>query len=276
MAVYNRSATVAYDVQNISILSVESLGPATPVAIPGSDFKLYVDIVMGQPGPALNITANQTGLSAAQSSFGYGIGYLLRAYLSDYETYLDGGVSVLRGFLSVPFQFSTAAQQAVPLNDMPSENLVTASLSNWSYRAIIDTWTVWVFGALSLILTLWCVLALIWITWFGPPMPHQSVFPEINITSKSSLQEHNASSAPEVSADMDPHLELTNEKLEDLSSLTRSCGLGNAPSAKVVKSIHGKRLYCGSLPSSRDGERVIVLVTEGGQLTVLNKRQKYL
>ncbi len=67
----SRRATVAYDRQNVSILSVESMSPATQIAVPGLPFKIYTEIIMGQVSPTLNRTQDASGfsLSATQYTF---------------------------------------------------------------------------------------------------------------------------------------------------------------------------------------------------------------
>jgi len=269
---YSRRATVAYDRQNVSIISIETLSPPEEIQVNTADFGVYAQVVMGPIMPVLNFTQDPEayGLSATMFGFGFGAGFQLRLYRSDYRTYLDGGLSLLRSFVAVPFQFSTAIRQYGGIDMMPAENHVTAYLSKAWYRAFIEPWTVWVFGFLSILFTTWCLVALMWISFFAPYTPNLSYFPEINITSKSSLHTHQA-----IGTDIDPHLETANMTLEDLGRLTRSYGLGNGLSRTVIDSIRGKRVFCGSLPGSSQGERIIVLVTEGGRLKMLNKYERY-
>jgi hypothetical protein len=73
---YSRRATVAYDRQNISIIGVENLSPATQIEVPATPFRVYAYIIMGSISQTLNRTSDPSGygLSAAQFSFGYGAG----------------------------------------------------------------------------------------------------------------------------------------------------------------------------------------------------------
>jgi hypothetical protein len=272
VAMFSRKATVAYDAVNISILSVESITAPIPTAVNMSDFKLYCDIVLGPVPTTLNITASEQTYenSCTDFSVGFGLCFLLRLYETDYTAYSDGGLSLLRGFLAVPFQFSTALQQMGNINEFPTENHVTASLSKNSYRALVEPWTVWVFGGLAALVTSWGVGCLIWLTIYGPHSPNTSFFPEIDITSKSGVH-----TIRKTFSDSTQRLEVADETLEDLGKLTRMHGLGNGVSLAVVKAIRGKRVFCGSCPGSQNGEQVIVLVTEQGRVKLLNQHESY-
>lgn len=262
VAMFNRKATVAYDSQNISILSVESITAPEPYRVPIEDFQVYCDIVLAPIPPVLNMTANQTAFEDAGTNFNieFGFGFLLRLYENDFTTYSDGGLSLLRSFLAVPFQFSTSLQQLGNINSLPQANHVTASLSKSSYRAIIENWTVWAFGLAALAFTSWSVGCLVWIHFWGPDSPNTSFFPEIDITSKCSAERK---------------FETADETLDDLGKLTRAYGLGNGVSHSVIKAIEGKRVFCGSYRGAQYGEKNIVLVTERGQVKILAPGQAY-
>jgi hypothetical protein len=268
---YSRQATVAYDYENISILSVESISDPVSVPVNMTAFQIYTDTVLAPVPELLNLSANgSTSFANACTGFdvAYGIGYLLRLYERAYNSYSDGGITLLRGLIAVPFQFSTAMQQTAGSETFPKENHVTASLSKRSYRALIQPWTICVFGLLALLIAIWGIACLAWISFFGPNTPNTSFFPEIDITSKSGT--HSVRSFGN-----GQQFETANETLEDLGKLTRAHGLGNGISRSVVDAIQGKRVYCGSGPRSQGGENVIVLVTEQGQVRLLNKHERY-
>ena len=71
---------------------------------------------------------------------------------------------------------------------------------------------------MSLVLTIWCMLLLLWMGLFGPYSPNSSFFPEIDIASKGT-----ASSPRFAGSD---GREVANKTLEDLARLTRNFGLG--------------------------------------------------
>ncbi|KAM7217471.1 hypothetical protein V8F06_007102 [Rhypophila decipiens] len=275
VSAFSRRATVAYDRANISILSVESVSEPVQVKFDSSYLSLYINLVLNPIDPVLNWTNdNKTySYSAERFAFTYGLSFLLRLYTSNYATFHDGGVYLLRSFIAVPFQFATSMRQYKDggINPMPAENTVTATLSRSSYRAIIDVWTVWAFSWLSFIIIFYFVGFLLWMALCGPHTPNLSAFPEIDITSKSSL--HTGLS---IESDMDPHLEMAEQTLEDLGRLTRSKGMGDGKSFEIAKRIHGRRVYCGSLPGERAGDELIVLLTEeAGRLRCLSKENKY-
>ena len=269
---FDRQATVAYDSQNISILSIESINAPVPTPVNIVDFKLWCDLVLAPVPSTLNMTANETTFEDAGTNFDieFSFAWILRLYESDYTTYSDGGLSLLRSFLAVPFQFSTALQQMGDINRFPKENHVTASLSKSSYRAIVEPWTLWAFGLFAAVMISWAIGFLIWISFFGPASPNTSFFPELDITSKSSIY-----------SDRPPYdrgnqrFEAIDETTEDLGKLTRSNGLGNGMSYSVVKAIHGKRVFCGSSPGAQDGGKIIILVTERDRAGVLNIHERY-
>ncbi|KAK3313249.1 hypothetical protein B0H66DRAFT_538318 [Apodospora peruviana] len=265
VSAFRRRATVAYDRANISILSVESVSDLMPGKVKGSDYWLYANLVMAPIDKTMNWTESNDkySYSAVRFAFQYGLGFLLRFYMSEYSTFKDGGVYLLRSFVSVPFQFATSMRQFGNMNRMPLENS----------RAIIDVWTVWTFAWLAFPLIFYCAGFLFWMGLWGPHTPNLSVFPEINITSKSSVHME-----PDFnySSDMDPHLEMTERTLEDLGRLTRSRGMGDGQFLQTVKNIRGRRVHCGSLPGRREGDELIVLLTEEARrLRCLNKQTIY-
>lgn len=226
MSVFSRRATVAYDRANISILSVERVSDPVPLKIDSTYASLYLDLALNPIDEALNWTQDNAtySYSASRFAFAYGLGYLLRLYTSNYASFQDGGVYLLRSVIAVPFQFATAMRQHGCVNRMPPENTVTVTLSRSSYRAIIDSWTVWTFFWLSFIHIFYCIGFLLWMGLWGPHTPNLSAFPEIDITSKSSLH---AGMGLSISSDVEPHLEMAEQTLEDLGRLTRSQGNGD-------------------------------------------------
>lgn len=257
VSMYSRKATVAYNTQNISILNVESISQPIPYPVPVSVFEQYCDLVLGSVATTLNMSANATEYENAATSFDveYSISFLLRLYESYYTTLQSGGLSLLQSFVAVPFQFSTALQQMGEASATPRDNHVTASLSKSSYRAIIDLWTVCIFGVLASFLTAWGLGCLCWLTFYAPSSPNRSLFPEIDITSKASMQ-------------------FVGQSTDDLARMTRSYGLGNGMSKSVIKAIKGKRVYCGACTGML-GEKVILLVMEQERVRILSQREKY-
>lgn len=272
MSLFSRRATVAYDRNNISIVSVERLSDAIAVKLNKTDALLYMNVIMAPIDPVLDFAADRSTYtySAARANLMIGISFILRLYTSDYSAYRDGGVSLLRSFVAIPFQFATAMRQYGTDNLMPPENRVTVTLSQSQYRAIIDSWTVWAFSWLAFPAIVYCVVFLGWIGISKTSGPNISAFPEIDIASKSSTY-----LGADVSrlADLDPHLEVAEQTLEDLEQLTQRHEMGGGKSMRIVRGIKGRRLYCRLLPGLSDTEGQIchLLVDEGKRLKILNR-----
>jgi len=265
VSLFSRLATVAYDRHNLSILSVERLSEGAPVKINKTDALLYMNVVMAPIDPVLNFTSDNAtyAYSAARANALMGLSFLLRMYTSDYSTYQDGGVYLLRSFIAVPLQFATAMRQYGTVNLMPRENRVTATLSRSQYRAIIDGWTVWVFAWLAFPAVLYCVGFMVWMGWSKTCSPNISAFPELDIISKSGA-----------------HVQIDGVDQpgpEDLEQLTRRHDLGSGESMRIVRAIKTRRVYCGSLPDARfeEGEQIVLLTEKTGTLKALQRRAKY-
>ena len=72
------------------------------------------------------------------------------------------------------------------------------------------------------------------------------------------------------------------DDFEDLGRLFRAHGLGNGMSTDVIRAIRGKRVFCGAARaegSEDDGgggvRNFIMLVTEEGQVRLLNRQEEY-
>lgn len=273
VAMYKRYATTAYDSKNLSILSIESISAPQPATIAPSDFSLFFDIVFSPIAKSLNISneSNDFQIAATSYTFQYGVSWLLRLYQDEFQTYNDGGLRLLRGFLAVPLQFSTEVLQQMGYSDIPSDMKATATLSTTSYRAVIQPWAVWVFGISAVVLNIWSIGCLAWLYFKGPNSPNTSFYPEIDIVSKSC----SCSTQPRdllLDSQRIPHL--PDDGLEDLGKLRRRSCLGNGTSPAVLNTICGKRIYCGAYQSSREGDKMIVLVTEQDRRIVLLKPHK--
>jgi hypothetical protein len=194
----------------------------------------------------------------------FGLTWLLRVYQEEFETYENGGLELLKGFLAVSFQFNTQMWANLNFEGIPDNMKTTATLQKVSYRAMIRPWTVWAFGGLSLLILSWGIGCLVWVCIYGPYSPNTSMFPEIDITSKSGC--HNLPRAFFV----DRRADLSKDNLEDLGKLTRMAGLGNGMSRAVVDAIKQQRIRCGSYQDANHIEQMIVIVT-GANMEKINK-----
>lgn len=246
-----RFATIAYDGYNSSILSIESIGPPHVVPIEPSDFEAYHSLALSRIPQLMNTSDLRYPAVANSYTAQFGLAWLLRVYLEQFETYENGGMELLEGFLAVSFQFNTLMWSTLDFQSLPDNMKTKATLQKVSYRAMIPPWTVWTFSAMAFIILSWSIGCLIWVCAYGPYSPNTSMFPEIDITSKSSSQ--NLSRA-------NYRTERSEETLEDLGTLARTAGLGNGMSRAVVDAIKQQRIRCGSCQNANSSEEMIVIV----------------
>ncbi|OBT75014.1 hypothetical protein VF21_06337 [Pseudogymnoascus sp. 05NY08] len=307
-SMYKRYATVAYDAKNMSILSIERLTYPQATAIDADIIRTYFGIVMQDQPAFANSTApafsnassttpvfknNREAANACTSyTVQYGIFWILSLYRSDFSSYADGGLAVLRGFLSIPLQFSTEIWQQAAMDTLPDDLRVDAQLSRVSYRALIQAWTVYIFGGSAFIVLAWCIGCLWW-CYLGPYTPNSSYFPEIDITSKgtspaAAVRRSDGNYAPSMRSGRVSSRTLhypqfgpfekgveQEEELEDLEYLMRKLGLGNGMSRAVVKGVKGKRIYCGAYLGEMGEADHIVIVTEKDRVRPLVENKLY-
>ncbi len=262
-------ATVAYDGKNNSILTIEKLGPYKALEIEPTDFELYHSLALPRVTEIVNMSAPGAEVAASGYTAQWAIGWLLKTYKEQFNTYRDGGLDLLKGFLAVSFQFNTLMWSFLSFSTLPENMKTTATLQQVNYRAMAQPWTVWAFGVLSIVLLSWSIGCLTWVCFYGPNSPNASMFPEIDITSKSSC--HNLPK----SLFGDHKVAAAEDTLEDLGRLTRVTGLGNGMSKAVVNAIRGKRIYCGACHGVQEGEKMVVIVTERGKVEDLEQGKAY-
>jgi hypothetical protein len=133
---------------------------------------------------------------------------------------------------------------------------------------MIPAWTLWVFGILAFLLLLWSITCLGWVFFLGPNSPNSSQYPELDITSKSTVP----TSLAQV---YDYRSGISSEFMEDLGKHMRITGLGNGKTGSITRSIRDKKIYCGSRFDPKNGEQIIVLVTQRGMVGDLIEHEKY-
>ena len=260
VTMYKRTATTAYDIANMSILSIEEISEPVKYPMDPSAFATFFRHISKKVPDRMNITERAKLMDASASyTTQMGLGFIIRLYHEKFKTYTLGPKMVLRAFLTVGIQFSTTMWQAAAFTEMPEELQVKASWANTSYRAMSDPWNVYVFGGTTTFFLVWVISCLIYVTIFGPNAPNASLYPEIDVVAKCSA----AGTVAEVRA------------VEDLENLSRDYGLGNGESRNVLKAIKGKRLYVGSSPARNGGGNVVVIVTEKREADVLKPKEKY-
>ncbi|KAI9786498.1 MAG: hypothetical protein M1839_006958 [Geoglossum umbratile] len=181
LSLFKRYATVAYDRNNFSIRSIESISPPSAEVLVAQDFTKVYKAVFAPIPEQLNPSASDFKGFAAIYSLQVGIGWTLRLYQDYFPESREAPLSLLQGFLTVPIQFSTTAWQIVDTHDLPSDLNTVASMTGSTYRAIGEPWTIFTFGGLAIFLIIWALAFLAWIQWASARAPDTTLFPEIDI-----------------------------------------------------------------------------------------------
>lgn len=249
-----RYATVAYDVGNFSILSIESISDPEPITLSftaetvanlSQTFKLAFS-----PIPSIFNTSdvNFTTYASSWSNY-YTLSWALRLYQDDYRNYPGGPLDVLKSFLTIPIQFSTTAWQWAAWDTLPSDLYTTGAYATSSSRVLGKPWVLIAFAAGSGTLILSSAFTLVWVVVCGPITPNSSMWPELDIPAKCHLQRMHSSH----------EIDLEEFGEADLESFSRQKGLGNGKSSDVRACIRERKVYVGAL----QGNIVIAMTGEG-------------
>ena len=260
MSIFKRYATVAYDRQNFSILSVESVSPPEPVTYDPSDFRAIYSRAFV---PSANKTSDDT---IAVEALLFQIGWLLRLYQDDYRDDKETPLTYLQGFLTIPVQFYTAAfeyanatyaRNAITLEgtylNIPSDLETEVSAALIKFRVQAKDWTFWVFCGVVSMLMLWCGIIFVWILIQRPAFPNISSFAEINFGSKWFLPNSQGS------VDGDSR----QSGAGNFQSMLWAKRLGNAETRAIVDTIEDSITRVTAKEDPIRNEEVVVLATTG-------------
>jgi hypothetical protein len=260
MSIFKRYATVAYDRQNFSILSVESVSPPEPVTYDPSDFRAIYSRTFV---PSANKTSDDT---IAVEALLFQIGWLLRLYQDDYRDDKETPLTYLQGLLTIPVQFYTAAfeyanatyaRNAITLEgnylNVPSDLETEVSAALIKFRVQAKDWTFWVFCGVVSVLTLWCGIIFVWVLSQEAAFPNISSFAEINFGSKWFL--------PNSQGNLGGNS--CQSGTEGSQSMLWAKRLGNAETRAIVKTIEDSMTRVAAKKHSTKNEEVIVLATTG-------------
>ncbi|KAI9779690.1 MAG: hypothetical protein M1839_007188 [Geoglossum umbratile] len=274
MSAYKRYSTVTYDHTNFSILSLESLSPPVVTPLYASDYRVIFDRILGEkPRLQFNTSGGISNTSyrtfedvASSVSVQFALGWGLRLYQDILPRYENGPVHLFRGFLAIPIQFYVAIWEVVDIRGIPNDLNTTASLSRVSYRATVPPWSVHLFTIFTCILFVWPVCVMLWVHFRGPHRPNSSLFPEVDITSKSGqANTHGAiTGAGEKPVD----------SRDNLTPFLREQGLGNGESSLVRRGLRGVRIFLGAR-TGEDNELNIAIRTKSDGLQDLVSGQLY-
>jgi len=179
MKIYQRTSTVAYDRNNFSILSVESLGP--PQAAIDEDSVADLQKLFAIMYPQL--TTILEDVVGAVADFNTGEAWADLAYLAsvyclqaeitaaelflkgDYPNWVTGQTDVLEGFLAIPVQFGTLLMHQIDKSALLSSLATTASWAQVSFRVRSETWPVAAFAFVVTCLVIWAAVCLLCAHW---------------------------------------------------------------------------------------------------------------
>ncbi|KAH0559350.1 hypothetical protein GP486_004138 [Trichoglossum hirsutum] len=232
LSLFKRYATVAYDRNNFSILSVESISDPSLVPLVVQDYRNIYERVFAPVPKDLNTLALGFNDSATTYTMQAGIGWTLRLYQDYFHRSSVGPIRLLQGLLTVPIQFSTTAWQIADIDSLPQDLHTVASMTKTTYRVTGVPWTVFVFGGLALFLLLLAISGLAWINLTSVQTPNTSLFPEVDICSKCGNPAFRSG---------------TTEGVRDLTQFLQNKCLGNAESKSVKLCLGDERIYCGAL-----------------------------
>ena len=191
---------------------------------------------------------------ATTAAVQFELGWILRLYQDDFSTYENGPLNILRGFLTIPIQFSTLAWQLIDINNIPTDLKTTAALSKGSNRAIAQPWTIRVFGVLGAFMYLWIMACLVWVCWFSYNSANSSIYPEIDFASKCGAW--------------------FPRDVPTLGHALHSSRLDNCTSKEVIERLGGRRIFFGVQELAGNDQR-IVLAMERGTLEKLSEGSEY-
>jgi hypothetical protein len=244
LLIHHRYADVAYDLNNFTILSVQSISdpePIDPTFISQTVGNLSYLFSFAFTTLPDTFKTSDPGFENYTSAWcvAFDIGWALRLYQDDYRNYPGGPLDVLKGFLTVPIQFSTTAWQWASFDTLPQDLLTTASFSTSSQRALGKLWMLIVFTAGAGSLILLSALSLLWVVIWSARTPDSQRWSELDARAMHRL--HQASAREEL---ID---EILISDMEHLSTQTgHATAALNGPSA----SFRGGRLFIGAITPS--------------------------
>lgn len=234
----------------MSILNVESISDPEAVEINPSDLRRVFSFILTAGN---NATSDDTEMTNALL---FQIGWVLRLSQDDFPDDKDSPLNFLRGFLTIPIQFSTVAWQFVnstvyasdsqsTLYALPPDLDTTASAAQVTYRTVsTKPWVVYVFMAVVVILLLWSNSLFAYMFSQKTVVPNRSAFSDIDVTAKSTYPPNGVEVPKPVC---------------DYSSALRDAGLGNAQSSKIVKGLNEKVIRVVETDGGRPGDKLILL-----------------
>jgi hypothetical protein len=191
MALYSRTATVAYDKSNFSILSVEKISDATNATNENlvADFQKMFGIMYPQ---LKDIISDIEGIITDIHSIWPDLAYWASVYCvqseiaaaqwlydNGFPTWIIGKQDILEGLMTIPIQFGTLLWQFTDIKHLPAALQTTATPSQVSYRARSPVWPIALFAGFSLALIVWGIACLVYVHMSGYHKAEQEHSPTV-------------------------------------------------------------------------------------------------
>ena len=240
---------MAYDSQNLSILSIVSLSTPEVVTFDPQSYRTAFSLALA-PGGSISSAG-----AIMSNALIFETGWFLRLYQDDFSSSDYAPLTFLRGMLTVPVQFSVSAWQWVNatvfaldpksgLYALPEDMKTTASSAQRTYRAL-STKRATVYAFILLVSTLLIYeFFLLVVTGTQPEVsPNTSSFPEIDVSSRSAVP-------------------LPRDTLIDYASALQRSRLGNASSVEIVQGVRGRKIRVVETDGPGANEKSIVVAVE--------------
>jgi hypothetical protein len=263
MVIHKRYTTTAYSLTNFSILDIQTISAPetmTPDFIENTVGNLtYLWSLIFSPIPRAFNTSDPNFPTYTGSFTNYwDLSWALRLYQDDFPNYPGGPLDVLKGFLTIPIQFSTTAWQAVSFDTLPADLQTIARFSTSSERALGKLWVLIGFTSIAGSLILFSIATLIWTILFGPTTPNSSKWPDVDTLARSTIPRR-----------WDDDIEANYVGVPDLQSFARQKGMGNGTSSTVRTGFQETRLFVGAVGGA------VVLAVGGEGVARLEAGMRY-
>ena len=176
---------MAYSGTNFSILSMEHLSPASESSvtfIPARNLSAAISKVLAPISDSVN-ASNPDWINVASTySIMYGLGWGLRLYKDLYPNDEGPPLEILYNFMAIPFQFATTAiHYGLGDDHLPDDMRTNATIATVYYRAIADPWVLYLYTAVALFMSAWCIVVLFVACLLAKATPKSSKFPEVDL-----------------------------------------------------------------------------------------------
>jgi hypothetical protein len=253
---YRQFTTASYDRQNLSIITVASIGNQEPLPINIDGFKATWALLLGVNNQTSSNASTISDDELMRDSFMFELGWYLRLYEDQYHEDHQSPLSILRNFITVPIQFYTTAlnfwnatRAAEGFNStnggvaMPDDMHTTVSAAHGEWRWKAPLWSVILWIAVAMILILSSGGILFWILFQNPLDFGARAPPPLDILSVSGV----------------------GCKIDDRRiTLARFASRVNLGATGIISTFKGEKGYLIQADCEMHGNHVLLVVDGGG------------